>query len=139
MEKMASITTLDEKKYGRLLAKALPAVIRTEAEHERTLAAVEELMEKGDGRTPEESRLLELLAKLAEDFEETHQEVGDAAPREVLKLLMDGRGMKQADLLPVLGLSKGTLSDMLSGRREISRTTARKLAEHFGVSADLFI
>jgi antitoxin component HigA of HigAB toxin-antitoxin module len=47
--------------------------------------------------------------------------------------------MKQIDLLPVLGCSKGALSDMLAGRREIARGTARKLAEFFQLPVDLFI
>ena len=32
---------VDEKKYGRLLARALPAVIEAEEENERLLAEVE--------------------------------------------------------------------------------------------------
>jgi HTH-type transcriptional regulator/antitoxin HigA len=86
-----------------------------------------------------EDRLLELLAKLAEDFESTHYDLGQSTPREVLAFLIEQRGMKQTDLLPVIECSKGALSDMLAGRREISRMTARKLAEYFHVPADLFI
>src|SRR5665213_4613385 len=137
MEEMA--LTLDEKKYGRLLAKALPAVIRSEEENERSLARIEELMNKGGERTAEEDRLLELLARLSEDFESRHYDFGDSVPREILAHLMEHSGMKQVDLLPVLGCSKGALSDMLAGRREISWITARKLAEFFRLSADLFI
>jgi antitoxin component HigA of HigAB toxin-antitoxin module len=47
--------------------------------------------------------------------------------------------MKQVELLPVLGCSKGALSDMLAGRREIARGTARKLADFFKLPVDLFI
>jgi|HubBroStandDraft_1064217.scaffolds.fasta_scaffold101445_2 hypothetical protein len=34
----ASLTDLDTKRYGRLLAKALPAVVKSEAENDRMLA-----------------------------------------------------------------------------------------------------
>jgi hypothetical protein len=43
------VLTPDEKRYGRLLAKALPAVIRSEEENEKTLLQIEGLMDKGDG------------------------------------------------------------------------------------------
>jgi HTH-type transcriptional regulator/antitoxin HigA len=133
------VLTVDEKRYGRLLAKALPAVIRTEKENERTLARIESLMDKGDGRNPEEDRLLELLARLAADFEAANYDFGETKPNEILAYLLEKRNMKQVDLLPVLGYSKGALSDMMTGRREIVRGTARKLAAFFRLPIDLFI
>jgi len=48
--------TIDNKKYARVLAKVLPRVIATEREHERMLAEVEKLMDKGDRRTAERMR-----------------------------------------------------------------------------------
>jgi hypothetical protein len=68
VEKMG-VAIIDERRYGRLLAKAVPAVIQTEAENERMLGKIEALMDKGEKRSPEEDRLLELMAKLVEDFE----------------------------------------------------------------------
>src|ERR1039458_4489979 len=50
MEAMSTtIEDLDLKRYGRLLARAVPKVIKTEEENERALAIVESLMEKGQG------------------------------------------------------------------------------------------
>jgi HTH-type transcriptional regulator/antitoxin HigA len=133
------VLTADERRYGRLLAKALPAVIRTEEENERALLQIEALMDKGDGRSPEEDRLLELLARLAADFEAANYDFGRSKPNEILAFLLEKRGLRQVDLLPMLGCSKGALSDMLTGRREISRGNAKKLAEFFRLPADLFI
>lgn len=133
------VLTIDERRYGRLLAKAQPAVIRTEEENDRILEQIEDLMDKGECRSPEEDRLLELLARLADDFETANYDFGASRPNEVLALLLEKRGMKQVDLLPVLGCSKGALSDMLTGRREIARGTARKLAQFFRLPVDLFI
>jgi len=133
------VLTIDEKRYGRLLAKALPAVIRTDDENERTLAQIERLMDKGGSRSPEEDRLLELLSRLAADFEASAYDFGAAKPNEVLAYLLDSRGMKQVDLLPVLECSKSGLSDMLTGRREIARGTAKKLATFFRLPVDVFL
>ena len=42
---MKSATAIDPKRYGRLLAHKLPAVIRSEAENERLIAELRELDE----------------------------------------------------------------------------------------------
>ena len=51
---------------------------------------------------------------------------------------MEDRGLRQRDLVPAFGSSSG-VSDVLSGKREISKQQARKLAEFFSVPAGLFI
>jgi HTH-type transcriptional regulator / antitoxin HigA len=140
MEEMGlAATVIDERRYGRLLAKAAPAVIKTEAENQRMLEKIEALMDKGERRSPEEDRLLELMAALVEDFEAKAYKVGDSSPNEVLAYMIEQRGMKQSELLPVLGCSKSFMSEMVSGRREISKANAKKLAAFFGKPVDLFI
>jgi HTH-type transcriptional regulator/antitoxin HigA len=51
---------------------------------------------------------------------------------------MEKGGLRQADLLPIFH-SSGYVSDILRGKRAISKTQAKDLADSFGVSADLFI
>ena len=53
-----SVLEVDPKRYGRLLARKLPAVIRTEAENERLIAELEELDRRHDELSPEERALL---------------------------------------------------------------------------------
>jgi len=133
---------IDSRKYSRLLAKTLPRSIRSEEENERVLQIIEQLMDKGDGNlTPEEGVLLELLVTLVEKFEEEHYQLeknSSATPLSILKELMAARDVKSSDLWGVLG-SKGLTSDILSGKRSISKSRAKALAEFFHVSADLFI
>ncbi len=113
-------------------------VIETEEENERMLKIVEKLMEKGEGLSPEEEKLLKLLAKLVEDFEERYYHPLDATPLEVLQHLMESRDVKQTHLWEAFG-SKGIASEVLNGKRGISKTHARALADYFHVPADLFI
>lgn len=86
----------------------------------------------------EEIALLELLGKLIADFEAKFYQPKDASPREVLSELMNARGLKQTDLTEVFG-SKSRVSEVISGKREISKLQIRSLAEFFNVSAELFI
>ena len=134
------VTVIDERRYGRLLAKAAPAVIRTEAENELMLEKVEALMERGEKRSPEEERLLELMARLVEDFEARAYPLrGQSTPGEMLAYMLEKRGLKQVDLLPVLGCSKSFVSEMVSGRRGIGIGNAKKLAAFFEMPVELFI
>ena len=116
----------------------MPVVIETEAENFRMLAIVEKLMKKGEDLSAEEEKLLKLLVKLIEDFEQKYYQPEEAEPLEVLHHLMEARGTKPSQLWEVFG-SKGIASEVLNGKRAISKTHARALANYFHVPADLFI
>ena len=60
-----------------------------------------------------------------------------AAPSEVLRYLMDEHGLSQSDFSGIA--SQGTISDILSGRRGISKALAKKMAARFQVSAVVFL
>ena len=138
---MGSLTaTIDLKRYGRLLAKAAPCVIATEEEHERALATVESLMEKGErNMRPEEDALLDLLTNLIRDYEATaYPPRAKSRPHETVAFLLEQRDLKPSDLWPIIG-SKGRVSEILTGKRSISKEQAKKLAAFFHVRVDLFI
>ncbi|MCI0485081.1 MAG: hypothetical protein L0229_00495 [Blastocatellia bacterium] len=68
-------------RYGRLLAQALPATIRNEAEYERALETVNRLMSKPEAElTPEEGASLDLLATLIEAYEREHYPIEKSYP-----------------------------------------------------------
>ena len=121
-----------------VLDKVLPRVITSNQEHERLLAEVESLMDKGEHRTAEEDAALELMVRLIQNYEEEHHPLPNPSPEEMLVYLMERRGLKQADLLPIFK-SRGYISDVINGKRAISKVHARQLAEFFKASADLFI
>ncbi|MGB9181758.1 MAG: helix-turn-helix domain-containing protein [Pyrinomonadaceae bacterium] len=116
----------------------MPVVIETEEENERMLAEVEKLMDKGEDLSPEEDALLRLMATLIQDFEERFYQPREVTPLEMLHHLMDARDLKQSDLLKVFG-SRGVASEVINGKRSISKAQAKALAKFFGVSTELFI
>jgi HTH-type transcriptional regulator/antitoxin HigA len=75
---------------------------------------------------------------LIEAYERERHPLPDASPREALLYLMEQHGLKQSDLVPLFK-SRGYVSDVVGGRRSISKAHARQLAEFFHVSAELFI
>ena len=135
------IANVNNKIYGQLLSQVLPSIVTTEAELERLTKEVDRLVTKGikqNGLSPEESRLLQLLTKLIVDYEAEHFPIGNAPPNEILKFLMEQKSLKQSDLLGIFG-SSGITSEVVNGKRAISKTQAKKLAEFFKVSVELFI
>jgi HTH-type transcriptional regulator/antitoxin HigA len=133
-----AVRKIDPIRYRRLLSRTMPVLIETEEENARMLTIVEKLMDKGEKLSAEEEKLLKLLARLIEDFEERYYRPQEATPLEVLHHLMEARGVKQSQLWEVFG-SKGIASEVVNGKRGISKTHARALANYFHVSADLFV
>jgi HTH-type transcriptional regulator/antitoxin HigA len=133
-----AVKRINKRKYAALLANALPAVIKTEEENERMLALAEQLIDKGECRTPEENQLFELVTRLVEDFEDEHYPIPDAPPHRILRFLMEQNDLRQSDLLPIFG-SRGYVSDVVNGKRAISKAYSKKLGEMFHVSPEVFI
>lgn len=129
---------IDPVRYKKLLSQTMPVVIETEKENERMLTVVEKLMEKGEQLSPEEEKLLKLFSRLIEDFEQRYYQPKEATPLEVLQHLMEASDLKQSHLWEVFG-SKGIASEVLNGKRGISKAQAKALANYFHVPADLFI
>jgi len=128
---------LDERSYGQLLRRTLPRVIRTEEECERLTNELMSLDERTD-LSPEEKELAELLTMLIEEYEERRYPIRKASPRQTLLHLADARNLAPKDLWKLFG-SKGTASEVLRGKRSISKAQAKRLADFFRVSVELFI
>jgi len=126
--------------YKELLSETLPTVIRTEAENDNALEIINRLMNKGEENLSRaEKEFFQLQVCLIEAYENEHYPMGNAAtPVDALKSLMEEHGLKQKDMLEIFG-SQGIVSEVLSGKRGISKSNARKLAKRFHVTADLFI
>jgi HTH-type transcriptional regulator / antitoxin HigA len=131
------INAVLDQEYAELLVAIQPNVIETEEENEFYLAEVTKLMRLCDAISPAEERLLKLLVNLIESFEDRHYQLKAATPLKILTELICDRGLKQKDLLPVFG-SQGVASEVLNGKRGISKAHTKALGEFFKVSPSLF-
>ncbi len=133
------IGVFDETKYGALLMEVLPRRIETEEENDRYLKIVEQMIDRGsENFSPEEHKIFDLLTILINEFEEKAYPIRDVPPNERLQFLLEQRGMKQKDLIPLFG-SEGVVSEIISGKRAITLKTAQKLAIFFNTRAEMFI
>ena len=133
-----STALLNERTYRRLLDDTLPVAIRTEQEYERLLAAASSFMEKPEDEiSMEEGRLLELLSILIEEYEWRAHPLPKVKPHKMLLHLLKEHGMKPSDLWTIL--PKSRVSEILNGKRGISKVQAKQLAELFHVPVELFL
>ena len=129
--------TINPESYTQLLARYQPKVIETEAENDRAIELAQELEHKAN-RSNEEDTILELLVTLIEKFELENYPIPDGTPHSMLLHLMESSGIKQENLVGVVG-SRGVVSEVVNGKRSISKAQAKALAEFFSVDVGLFI
>lgn len=110
--------------------------IRNKAEYQDALAVATELSSRHD-LTDEQADYLEVLTKLIADYEDKRLEMSKHSPREILKFLVEENGMSGSDLGRILG-SRTIGPAILRGRRSLSKTHIKKLADYFSVSPALF-
>ena len=131
------ILTINPKTYRSLLVDAMPKVIETEADYQHALQEFEKL-HVNRNRNPEELALYRLLVLIIETYEEKHFPFPESSTHEMLQHIMEVSGTRQADLVGVIG-SSGVVSEIVNGKRAISKAQAKALADRFKVSPSLFI
>ena len=82
--------------------------------------------------------LLDVVGELVAAYEAREVPIPDAAPRAVLRFLMEQNGLKQTDLKDELG-GQSVVSAILAGKRAINAKQARALAGRFHVSPAAFV
>jgi HTH-type transcriptional regulator / antitoxin HigA len=126
--------TFNPEKYKDLLIQHQPKLIQAEAENDRALAVVEELMHRRD-RSPEEDAPYHLLIALIEKFEQSHYAPQPTSPQSMLQFLMEQRQLQPSDLPDVLG---STATEIFTGNLPINPQKAELLGKFFQVDPELF-
>ncbi len=111
-------------------------ILKTEEEYSKAVNRTMEIFHAEDG-TPESDEL-DILLLLVKDYEEKHIQIPEVDPIEAIKLKMEEKGLKDKDLIPIIG-SKGHVSSILSGRRELTLKMAKKLKDYFQLPSDIFL
>ena len=110
--------------------------IRTDADHAAALAAIESLWQAAPG--PPEHDRLEILAMLVDDDESRRWPIQPADPVDLIRYVMEQRGLTRKDLEAALG-SRARVSEILNRRRPLTMKMAWRLHEAFGIPADALI
>ena len=115
--------------------KATLIVIESDADHAQAKALVEKLMGSND---PSDRARMVAQARLIEAYERSRWTRSPPSLPELITYVMDQHGLTRADLTPILG-TPSRVSEVLSGKRQLSITMIRRLRERFHIPADLLI
>jgi HTH-type transcriptional regulator/antitoxin HigA len=110
--------------------------IRTEADHERAMVAVEDLWGAKDG-TPEGDRL-DVLITLIDAYEKEAYLFDPPDPIEAIQFRMEQLGLTRKDLEAFIG-SRARVAEVMNRKRGLSIEMIRRLNEGLGISADILI
>jgi len=129
--------TFNQEEYIRLFSEIIIKPIESEEELDKYVKLVEPYFFDKE-KTSEEIAIYELLCILIEKYETEHYPVPELEPLEFLKGCMDLHDYKQKDLVGIIG-SKGVVSEVLNGKREISKAQAKTLGQFFSVNYKNFL
>ena len=112
-------------------------VIRNKTQYMEYSKILEELIFSGekDRNTKDEIALLTLLI---EKWDAEHNTFDELDPVQLLQSLMEEHNLKAKDIVDILDISKGYVSDILNYKKGLSKDVIRKLAAHFKVSQEAF-
>lgn len=114
------------------------SVVHTEAEYERAVALLDELIDVvGEDENHALASLMETLGSLIETYENSHLPEASGDPISSLKEFMTDHGLSSSDL-PELG-DEAAVAEILQGRRELTLSQIRQLAQRFGVTPAVFV
>lgn len=113
-------------------------VLRTEADHRAALQRAEMLVAIDPMPGSSEAEELELLTLTIEDYEKRSFAFGDLSPLDVIEFRMNEQGLRQRDLVSMIG-SRSRVSEVLAGKRTLTVQMIRALSAGLGVPADCLI
>lgn len=113
-------------------------VIKTEQDYQEALKLVEELIGHDPNPDSAEGEQLSLLTTLIKDYESKAFPKSLPDPIEAIKFRMEQANLKPADLIPYIG-SRSRVSEILSGKRQLTIDMIRALSKDLGIPAEVLI
>jgi len=104
--------------------------IKCEKDYANTLGKIESLM-SAKPNTPQMDEL-EVLTTLIEAYEEQHYKIDAPDPIEAIKFRMEQEGLKQKDLVAIVG-SKSRVSEVLNRKRKLTIEMIRNLHKQLNI------
>jgi HTH-type transcriptional regulator / antitoxin HigA len=110
-------------------------VIKLKSQYKEYSKMLEGLV-TADFKSKEMKDEIELLTLLIEKWDEMNNSFDDVDPITLLRSLMEERNLKAKDLVEILAVSKGLVSDILNYKKGLSKEIIRSLSDYFKVSQE---
>lgn len=126
----------DRDSYLELVLSFLLTSIRSDEHLDEAQRVMDRLLAKGSLDGGEEI-YLDALSDLVAVFEDEHHAIEPASDADMLRHLLDAKGVTQAQLSQQAAIAKSTISEVLAGKKPFSRQMIRKLAAYFKVDVSV--
>ena len=112
-------------------------VIKNKTQYEEYTRILENLV-FSDAKEPGARDEIDLLTLLIEQWDAEHNTFKEVDPIRLLHSFIADHKLKSKELVKILCISKGYLSEILHYKKRLSKVVIRKLASHFKVSQEAF-
>ncbi len=120
------------------LVKAFPLrPIRSESELDRAIEVIDSLCARDDLDQGQED-YLDVLGDLVHKYESEYDPIEPVPDADLVRFLLDSNSMTQTELAQRSGVAESTISEILAGRRKLSRRHITVLSRVFHVSPAVF-
>jgi len=110
--------------------------IKNEKDYQQALKRLELIFDSKDGT--KEADEMEVLVILIDNYENEHFPIGMPDPIEAIKFRMEQMGMKQKDLVEVIGF-KSRVSEVLNRKRKLSLKMIREISSALSIPAEVLV
>ncbi|HEY9776990.1 MAG TPA: hypothetical protein V6C81_24710 [Planktothrix sp.] len=129
------------EKYKTLIERFPLVPIKNDAHLNEAHEVAQGLMLREEPMAEDEDNYLEVLFDEIAKYETKHHDLkfADLAPHQLLQSFMKDHNIKQVAMQNILAVSSGVMSELVSGKRELTKEHCVKLGQHFKVSPALFL
>jgi HTH-type transcriptional regulator / antitoxin HigA len=126
-----------EDHYLNLIRRFPLRPLATDDDLDAAVAVIDSLLDKGE-LTPPEQDYLDVLSDLVESYEAEAVPIEPASDAELLRFLLNAKGVKQAQAASETGIAESTVSEVLAGKRTLNRSQIGKLSRYFHIEPSTF-
>jgi HTH-type transcriptional regulator/antitoxin HigA len=126
-----------EDRYLELVRRFPLRPLRSDADLDAAVAVIDSLIDRDELSAPEQD-YLDVLSDLVEAYEDEAVPMKPASDSDMLRFLIEAKGVTQSQVAKEAGIAESTISEVLAGKRKLNRTQIGKLARYFHVGPGAF-
>jgi HTH-type transcriptional regulator/antitoxin HigA len=127
-----------EDRYLDLIRRFPLRPLRTDADLDAAVAVIDGLIDRPRLTAPEQD-YLDVLSDLVETYEGEAIPIRPVGDAELLRFLIEQKGVTQAGAAIGAGIAESTVSEVMAGKRKLNRTQIAKFARFFHIEPGAFL
>jgi HTH-type transcriptional regulator/antitoxin HigA len=125
-------------RYLALIDRFALRPIRSDAELDRAIKVINELLDRGK-LTVDEDDYLDVLSDLVKRYETEQHPIEPASAADMLRFLIESHEVTLSKVAEETGVAVSTISAILAGKRTLNRRHIEAFARHFHVEPSVFM